>query len=463
MLAQPAEEAFRRLRGGLGRRRSTGELDERRLRDRRQRVVADRDLVRPLGCEARGVDRSGAKAVAFDNRAVGRARRVGGGGGRRRVLGAVGTVAVLVVAAAGLAAEPARLHHPRLDRMGLPAWLVEALGVERLRDLEVDVDADQVGELERAHAETAADPDDPVDLLDVRYALAEQAQRLEAERPRHAVREESGSVGGANRLASHPPGELRRECERVLRALIAGHHLDQLDQHRRVEEMHADDALRVRHRRRDRGDREGGGVGGEHRPISAHIGQTPEQRALHLEVLGRRLDHELAPAEVLEQSRDAQPPAGDLRVRRAPSPALGALREPLAHAPLAGLERLRGGVVEVGLESAEAGELCDPRSHRPGAGDADPVDQNVRARPNIKFPAHPHLCRASRSRSSLGRLLALPELNLVALEEHLVHPIAGSARWATEGAQLSGLGPDDDVRSDHLADDQDPDRPGRCG
>src|SRR5436190_22533140 len=69
--------------------------------------------------------------------------RVRGGLGllrRIQVVRAVRALAVVVVAAAGLPAMAAGRDRSRLDRMGLPARLVEALLPERLRHLEVDVD-----------------------------------------------------------------------------------------------------------------------------------------------------------------------------------------------------------------------------------------------------------------------------------------------------------------------------------
>ena len=85
---------------------------------------------------------------------------------RRRVLGAVRLVAgVLVPAAAGLAAEAPRRRLARGERRRAPARLAEGLVVERLRDLEADVDADEVHQLERAHPEAAAEAADAVDLL----------------------------------------------------------------------------------------------------------------------------------------------------------------------------------------------------------------------------------------------------------------------------------------------------------
>ena len=93
---------------------------------------------------------------------------------------AVRPVAVRVEAAAALAAEPAFADHPLLDRARPPALGLAALRVEGAGDAEVDVEADQVDQLERAHAEAAAEPADAVDRRRVGDPLGEHPQRLQA-------------------------------------------------------------------------------------------------------------------------------------------------------------------------------------------------------------------------------------------------------------------------------------------
>src|SRR5206468_1733587 len=90
----------------------------------------------------------------------------------RGVIGSMRPVAVGVVTAAHLATQSPGGDHPRLDRVRLPARLVETLLPERLRDLEVDVHSDQVHELERAHPEAAPYSRDAVDLVVGRDAVA---------------------------------------------------------------------------------------------------------------------------------------------------------------------------------------------------------------------------------------------------------------------------------------------------
>ena len=68
---------------------------------------------------------------------------------------------------------------------------------------------DQVHQLEGPHAEAAAEPADPVDLLVGGHPLLEQPQPLAAERAPAAVHEEAGAVGRDDHLLAH---RARRRC-----------------------------------------------------------------------------------------------------------------------------------------------------------------------------------------------------------------------------------------------------------
>ena len=214
---------------------------------------------------------------------------------------------------------------------------------------------------------------DPVDLLVGPDPLAEHPQRLEGERAGAAVGDEADRVAGADRRAAHRLGHRGGGVERVLRALVAGDDLDQLHPGRRVEEVHADDPRRGSRPRGDRGDRERGGVGGEHGVGAADRLELGEQLALQVEALGRGLDHEGAAGEALELGRRGDVLAG----------ALDALRKGVAV-----------GIVHDDLDPGAGRELRDPRAHRPGA------DDSRRARPSS---AAPPTARGSPGGASRGR------------------------------------------------------------
>ncbi len=248
---------------------------------------------------------------------------------RVRVVGAVWPLAVVVIAAARLSAQPAGRHHPRLDRVRLPARFVEALFPERLRDLEVDVHADKVHQLERPHPEAAADSHDAVDLVVRGDPLAEQPDRFEHEGASDAVGDEADRVGGADRLPAHRPGHLAGDREGAIRGLVTRHDLDQAHQRGRVEEVHAAGPLGPFEAGGDRGHRDRRGVRGQDRLRTAHLRQSREQGALQLQVLRRRLDHELGSRKALELAGLAKPRRGRLRGGGGPTTPLGSQGERL--------------------------------------------------------------------------------------------------------------------------------------
>jgi hypothetical protein len=182
----------------------------------------------------------------------------------------------------------------RRDRRRSPARLAEALRVEALRDLEADVDADEVHQLERPHAKAALHAADAIDRLDVRDLLCKQAQRLQPERPVAAVDEEARAVARADHRLAHRLSRRVRHFERARRGLLAGDHLEQRHQRRRVEEVHADDALRMDRRRSERRHEQRGGVASQHALLADDLRELRVQLVLELQALRRRLDHELA-------------------------------------------------------------------------------------------------------------------------------------------------------------------------
>jgi hypothetical protein len=97
-----------------------------------------------------------------------------------------------------------------------PARLAEGQLRERLGDLEADVHADQVHELERTHPKAAGHTADAVDLLRGRDALSEHAQALAAERAAAAVDQEAGPVGREDHALPHRLAGRAGELERAV-------------------------------------------------------------------------------------------------------------------------------------------------------------------------------------------------------------------------------------------------------
>jgi hypothetical protein len=184
---------------------------------------------------------------------------------------------------------------------------MRALFPERFRHLEVDVNTDQVHQLERAHAKPAPDSHDAIDLIVRGDPLAQQAQSLQRERAGRPVGDEADCVGGTDRLPPHGTRDFVGGRQRPLRRALPGNHLHQPHQRRRIEEVHAANALGQIDVGTDRSHRQGGRVRGQDRLGRADAGQPPEQLALQVQILGRRLDHQLAPAQILEPHRLPQP------------------------------------------------------------------------------------------------------------------------------------------------------------
>ncbi len=287
--------------------------------------------------------------------------------------------------------------------MRLPARLVEALLPERLRDLEVDVDPDQVHELERPHPEAAADPHDAVDLVVGGDPLAQQPQRLERERARargwrrSRSRRRRESAPGPSPVRRRRPSasvssEVSSPATTSTRRISGG----------RVEEVHAADPLGPLDPGGDRGHRERGGVGGEDRLRAADA--RPASRT------GSRFSSRSSGAASITSSQSARSSsarrlakAGRRRLGLGlrPATALGPSGQRRAKPSGASLERARIWVVEVGVEPPQAGELGDPGAHRPRPDDSDALDHGrASLRPTIGAR-----CATARRRRDLRAVL----------------------------------------------------------
>ena len=196
--------------------------------------------------------------------------------------------------------------------------------------------------------------------------------------PSPSIRRGSSVKGRARRLARKPGLSLARIGVRPIRLadlggrrqgalgrVGRGDHLDQLHQRRRVEEVHADHPLGVRRLGGDRGDR-------REEVLVARIVSGPqasaragEQLALQLQLLGRRLDHQIAAGEVGEARGGVDQLACRLGLRLAPQSLRGALRQ-VGPQPLdPGAERLWDGIVQAGSDNRPARRSA--RSRRPSS------------------------------------------------------------------------------------------------
>ena len=259
----------------------------------------------------------------------------------------------------------------RLDRGGPPAGLAEGELVEGARDIETGVHADEVRELEGPHAKAAPEAHDAVDRRHVRDPLAQHPQGLQAEGAVAAVDEEPGAVGGADHGLAHRQAGGVGERERGLGGAQAGDHLDERHQRGGVEEVHPDDSLGGGGARGDPGDRQRGGVSGEHAVAGDDLREPCVELTLELGQLRRGLDHQLARRKRLKVRGDLQPLGSRAGlISREPTPRRFLLKTP-PRALGPPRERLGEGVVQQRARPGAAGELRDARAHRAGSQHAD--------------------------------------------------------------------------------------------
>ena len=191
-----------------------GDLDQGERHDRVERLAVH-GAAEPLHDDLRAALARGERAQRISHWPAASHDRVAAARGRVRVGGPMRALsAVVVVAAPGLAPVQPGCDLARLDRGGAPARLAEAQLVEALGDVKAGVHADEIAELERPHAEAAAEAHDAVDGLHVRDPLLQQAQRLQAKRAVAAVHDEAGHVGRADHVLAH------REAGRLARSPV---------------------------------------------------------------------------------------------------------------------------------------------------------------------------------------------------------------------------------------------------
>ena len=121
--------------------------------------------------------------------------------------------------------------------------------MQDFHDRDARVEADQVCESERAHGMGESQRRDRVDRLRLRDTLHQRVGGLVHERHQDPVRHEAREVARLGRHLAQVARQLDDCARRLVGRLLCANHLDERQHRHRVEEVHADHALRPRGRR----------------------------------------------------------------------------------------------------------------------------------------------------------------------------------------------------------------------
>ena len=291
-------------------------------------------------------------------------------------LGAVGR-GVGVDAAAGLAAEQAS-RDVLLEQRGRRVPVVARLRVHRLEDLVGGVEADQVEQRQRAHRVAAAEAHGRIDVLAGGVAALVHPDRVVEVAEQQRVGDEAGPVPRRGRLLLDLGDELLGAGDH---RRVGDHGLDDLDEthhRRRVEPVQPDDARGATGAGGQLGDRQRGGVGGQHRLRREQPVELGEELLLELHPLRDGLDDQLAVLDRLERGAERDPAhqRGDVVLGQLAAGDRTAGR--VGDVPLGSLEALVVVLDAHDLDPGAGEHLGDARSHRAQSDDTDPAERHAR-------------------------------------------------------------------------------------
>ena len=267
-----------------------------------QQAGAGNEIDRDAGrLRQRGQRRRHAE-VALDHDGGGRRLKRGKRHGRVDRLSAI-----LVKTAAGLLAQPARVDQFfLLQGRGVARVAVQRV-VDRAGDGVIDVVADQVHQLEGAHAKAAAAAQDGVDRRHIGRAFGQQAQRLAVERTGHAVDDKARRRGAAHRhLAPRQRGG-EQGVGHGLRGDLATDDFHQRQHGSGVEEVQAGHLLRALQAGRNRGHRQRRGIAGDNGVRRQQRLDLGQYLGLDVDVFHDRFDHQRRLGQVGQVGAALQP------------------------------------------------------------------------------------------------------------------------------------------------------------
>jgi hypothetical protein len=179
-----------------------------------------------------------------------------------------------------------------------------------------------------------------------------------------------GLVAHDDRLLVQPLGQRLDVVEDIVGGDDSANNLDELHHRRRVEEVHPQDPRGLLRGDGKLGDREGRGVGGEDRVVGDDRIERGEDLLLEGQVLGNRLDDELAPGELGKICRIADPPVQRLGVLGGEFAAADGPGGRLGEDALAMLECVAVDLDRDDRQAVTGEDLGDPRAHRAQSDDA---------------------------------------------------------------------------------------------
>ncbi len=150
---------------------------------------------------------------------------------------------VVVKAAPGLAAQHPGLIACLHDQVRPVARLLEKLVVDQHGGRLGDVEAGELHQLERPHAEAADIAHHAVDVNEIGDALVHQVRGFEREAAADLIDEKTGRIGAAHRLARHALADCDQRLTHPFLGLQPGDHFDQPHQRHGIEEMKTGKAL----------------------------------------------------------------------------------------------------------------------------------------------------------------------------------------------------------------------------
>src|SRR5207253_1918614 len=195
---------------------------------------------------------------------------------------------------------------------------VSRFAEEDLHHVEADVEAGVVRELERPHRHVRTELQRLVDVLRAGDAFLEEVERLVHHGDEETIHDEPRRLPHLDGLLPEFCAEVLDQPHGVVGSLGAADHLDELHDRRRVEEVHADDAVRPFRRGRHLRDAQGRRIRCEHDRGRAETVQLRVELLLDLHLLEDRFDDELRAVDrllQLEDSMDLREDPIDLHLR----------------------------------------------------------------------------------------------------------------------------------------------------